>query len=237
MLRTKRSVRAVGDLEIENLSLLRIFRRTGSDGRRWVEEYSTFRELEFLKDDCLAALRKGRIDEGREILERIDRDLQCIDRPRCSIAAVLKRWYCAAAAYYFYLIEDYEAAEAHLEAGLAAIVEALEVSRFLLPLAHHCSELHFQRARIDRNRRCWRGVRQHIEHVRSILEDSCPYCTLPSGISISVTDLKQFYRNLELTREEETALSSFLDDRERLGIFDRKVREIFSLKNIVIPYP
>jgi hypothetical protein len=114
----------------------------------------------------------------------------------------------------------------------------LELDRFLLPLAIHCTDFIIQRARLARREGKWLEVKQHLVTLERIAAGELPYCTLCTGEPIRLADLETFFATLPLGEEQRGRARLYL--RGDLSATERTARiseRIFALPDMVIPYP
>lgn len=213
-------------------------RRSGEEGRLWVEEYRHRRPLEELSTRSLILLRGRRFDEGYELLARLGEALRSTEEIEPSVRSVLERWYYGVLGYYFYCLDSFDHAERAMVRAHDAVTAAIGERRFLLPLANHCHEFRLHRARIARNRRRWEEMRTHVEEVRGMMEGRIPLCVLCDGAEVRISTLREFYAAIpHPTEAEQGALAGVLDDSARLRNFDRFVHAMYLVPGLVIPYP
>jgi len=209
------------------------------EGRRWVKEYRRPECLELTRwiGQALAWLRRGRVDDGCELLVRAEERARALAALSPSLRHVLDRFYYGALAYLHYCLEDFDTAQELLERSDDAVRAAIEERRFLLPLAVHCHEFCLQHARIARSRRRWQEMREHIARSRAMMQDRLPLCVPRDGAAVYVATVAEFYRSIPgLSAEELAALRDLLDDGRRLELFERFVAGLYALRGPVIPY-
>jgi hypothetical protein len=215
--------------------------RSGDEGRRWVEQYRRPELVQLARwsSESLRLLRRRNLEAGREVLERIDARLQTMNGSAPpSVARVLERWYYSVLAYHRYCVEDFDGAEHALGQAHEAVRAGIEMHRFLLPLATHCSDFAIQRARVARNRRRWREMRAGVELVRSMMAGGAPFCTLRDGTPVRLAEVLGFYDSLPgLTDAERESLRSLLDERVRRDDLDRFIAGLYAVPGMIIPYP
>lgn len=211
---------------------------SGEAGRRWLETYAPARAVEALTSRALHRLRRRETAAGRALLDDAARELETLeDRVPASVRAIADRWFQGSEAYYFYGVGELDRADAGMRAAHDAVARAVGLEPLLVPFAHHCHEFNLHRARIARNRRRWDTMWAQIELARERIEGRRPLCVLEDGGTVTMRELKDFYAALELAPEEREALRPFADDRLRRRIFERFVRGIYTLPDVVIPYP
>jgi hypothetical protein len=224
-------------LDATRFDLLHFVSLSGPEGKRWVDSYRPLKYLEGWKDQALASLRIGKLETGGQYLTMIEEWLQNNPQIPVSILRVQQRWYYGALAYYHYCTEELDQAESEMDLGFEAVRAAVEEARFLIPLAHHCSDFSTQKARIARRRRRWGEMRRWIGVSRQMIQGLEPYCVLKDGTEITVATVKEFYCSLPLTPAEKEYLSYYLEDETRLGHFERSVYSLYTPVGWVIPYP
>lgn len=214
--------------------------RSCPEGRRWVEEYWGPERLQLLRgtDQALRHLRRQQMQQGKDLLEEVEGRLARLAETDLSVILVVQRFYWTARAYQDYCVGDHDQAAQALDRAHQAIVSAIEIAPFLLPLANHCHEFRLQHARVARSRRRWREMKEHLREVRAMLEDRAPLCTLSDGRAISLSTVTDFYRTIpSLGAEELEALRFFFDEKHRRDRIDRFLMGLYVLPGVVIPYP
>ena len=212
---------------------------SGEEGSKWVQEYRQ-PECRLLAGEvsrALELLRKRRIEAGgellREVLEPLKKLVPCCE----TIGLVLDRIYNPVLAYYYYCIEDYDAAEEALEVAGRALRRAIMLRPFLVPLADSFIDFTFQRARIARNRQRWVETRNYLRKVDGMIQGDLPFCRLSDGTEIDLAVLRHFYSLLPLV-EEDRALASYVFDNSILrSVFKKTEAEIYCQIGLLIPYP
>jgi len=211
----------------------------GEEGSRWVEEYRQpeCRQLTGEISRALELLRKRQIEAGGDHLRKVADPLRSLT-PSCeTIGLVLERIYHPVLAYYYYCIEDYDAAEEALEAAGSALRRAIQLRRFLLPLVDSFVDLTFQRARIARNRQRWVEASNFLRKVDGMIQGELPFCCLSDGTAIDLAGLRHFYSLLPLT-EEDRAMASYVFNGNILrSVFEKTEAEIYCQIGLLIPYP
>jgi hypothetical protein len=216
----------------------RLVALSGNPGRSWVEEYQTS-ERQALMMGCQQALdllRHRKVEEGRELLFRLECCVPSEESPT-SFLLVLERHYLPVLAFYHYLVEEFETAEKLLGQAQDAVREAIGQQSFLMPFVDSVLDFAFQRIRIARNRRHWQVMRRRVDHVKAMMEDREALCTLPDGRVISISGLRCFYASLNLGENEFSSLASLLDPALCAETFRRLIGEIYGKTSLIIPYP
>lgn len=212
---------------------------SGEEGSRWVEAYRQpeYRHLTGEISRALQLLRKRQIETGGDILRKVADPLRSLP-PSCeTIGLVLDRIYHPVLAYYYYCIEDYDAAEQALEAAGSALRRAILLRRFLLPLVDGFIDLTFQRARIARNRQRWVEARDCLRKVDGMIQGELPFCRLSDGTAIDLAGLRHFYNLLPLAEEDRMMASYVFDDNILRSVFEKTEAEIYCQIGLLIPYP
>jgi hypothetical protein len=210
------------------------------EGRSWVAEYQApeHAAIPVLTQKALALLRTNQVAEGRDVLSQMEDHLAKTTAAPATILCVLERWLHGVAAYYHYVVEDYDEADASLNRAHAAITAAISGAVFLLPLANHCPEFVLHRARISRSRRRWDDMREDVATARRMTENQIPLCVLSDDSPVDYRRLERFYLSIPaLSEEQQVSLTALLDDELRLRRFERFVAGIYALPGFVIPYP
>jgi hypothetical protein len=212
--------------------------RSGPEGAAWVSEYllADRRELISATERALQLLRRHQLQEGKDLLDDVASRLERLTGD-ASVVLVVRRFFWSALAYYHYCLEDFTSAAEALEQAHQAIVSAIEISPFLLPLAIHCHEFRLQHARVARSRRRWREMRGHLEEVRAMLDDRAPLCALSGGRSIYFSAVSDFHRAIpSLDPEEIESLRFFFDGEHRREQMSFFFLSLYALPGVVIPY-
>lgn len=211
--------------------------RSSEEGLCWAGELLRHTDLMRWNGESLALLRRRRFEAGRELIGRIETGLrECVSS--CpSIVYALQRWYFGLLAYYRYSLADFDGAERALDQAHEAVTKGIELRRFLVPLAYHCSDFAIQRIRVARSRRRWQEMRRHAELVRAMMAGQAPLCVLGDGTPISMATVTGFYAALApLSDEERRGLEGLLDPDLRVGLTERFIADIYLLPGMVIPY-
>ncbi len=210
------------------------------EAAEWLRE---FRETESygLATNVFRAMvlfRQHKVEEAGALLDGV-RDGLAAQRARFpSIVCLLRRWLLSARAYQRYLDDDLEAARRALAEARDEIRTAIEMHPFLIPVATHCIDFEIQLARLARRENRWLEVKRHLDLVRKIYADERPFCVLTSGRPIRISDLRAFYRSLPLDDKQQQDLRSALDpDYPHWEWIDRLEENVFTLPDLVIPYP
>jgi hypothetical protein len=208
------------------------------EGRRWTEEFRTepCAVVEEQIQRSLDLLRQHRVDEGFEVLCRVEESLS--DPDSSSIASVLRHRYLAALAYAQYCRESFDAAEQSLEKAQDEVRQGLERYPFLMPIANRCSDFRLQRIRISRSQRRWQEMAERIETVRRMLRDEEPLCIFSDGTPVHFATLIRFYESIpSLSEEERAAIRTVYDPELRLRQFERLAQTLYVLPGFAIGYP
>jgi hypothetical protein len=227
-----------GDPVVFNPHILRFVALAGGEARRWAEEYQATGglDLEGMASGALALLRQGRQEEALALLRQVEAGLRKGHRST-AIRDLLERWHASVVAYLHYRNGDYDAASRCLGDAEQAIRRVVESAPFLVPFAHHLTDFRFQRARIARNLRRWREMREHLDQVQGMLADRQPFCVLRCGRPIGFSAIRAFYESLPLTPDDRETLRTLLDDDIRIPSFARTVVRFHAALGGVIPYP
>src|SRR5215216_2176947 len=142
----------------------------GNEGKLWRDEFESGENSRLWSDlwKVLRLFRTHRLREGRELLTSVEVQLCKGVSGSPSIVHLLWRYVFSAKAYLQYLSDDFESAKTSLERASEEIRIILELDRFLLPLAIHCTDFIIQQARIARRERNWMEVKRHIATLEQI---------------------------------------------------------------------
>lgn len=219
-------------------SWLRLVAASCEEGRRWREQYSheDYKTLERNAFHGLVLLRKGKIEAGCFVLASVESGLRSVQSAPASILFILQRWYYGILAYAHYCCERFDEAMQALDQADGAVSGAIELAPFLLTFADHCFEFRLQRARIARNRRRWREMRNHIDEARKMIEGRLPFCVLRDGRAIYRQTVRDYCASLPLLPEEKTGLGLAKDVEARLKDFDQIAAGLYARPGLVIPY-
>ena len=156
---------------------------------------------------------------------------------RPSILHVLGRHYHGVRAYGLYCLEDFGRARQELLSAEEAVREAIEIDRYLLPLASDCHEFHLHHARLARNQRRWSEMHEQIALVRGMVTDQVPLCRLRDGSPVSYSTIRVYYHpRSPIPEEAQHVARPFLDTELRCRLFEQFVVGLYSIPGIVIPY-
>jgi hypothetical protein len=196
-------------------------------------------ELRDWTEQALDLLRRRRTGEALLLLERAERHAGSLEEVSPgSVTLLMRRWCCAARAYYHYCVEDFPAATEQLEGAHQAVCAAIEAAGCLLPLAVHGYEFRLQHARIARARRRWPEMWRHLDIARAMLEDREPLCRLADGTVADYARLARFFGQLAAyERKDRKSLTAILEVKYRLRFHDLQLHWVYSPAGFVIPYP
>jgi hypothetical protein len=213
--------------------------RHNEEARCWVLEYreSESWELMMATFQALKLLRGRNAIDAFAVLNEVSEGLALLRDARPSIRHVVERYYYPVTAYGYYVLREFDAAEQCLDRAAVAVAAAISHDRFLVPLADICLDFSYQKARVARSRQNWRAMKQHLDHVKSMLDGHAPLCELPGGIGIVIGNLQDYYATIPLNEEERLSLAELLDSDVRLRMFQRTCSGICILPEFVIPYP
>ncbi|HWM90076.1 MAG TPA: hypothetical protein VN493_04860 [Thermoanaerobaculia bacterium] len=212
--------------------------RRGERAAHWVERYhqSGAADMETRSSHALQSLRTRRIAEGRCYLGQIEQTLPSLFAVESSIGHIVSRWFYSVAAYLHYLEDDFEGAEMLLGQAERAIRCAVSQEDILLPFAHHCMDFRLQKARIARDRQQWIMMRDHLEAVQGMNENTVPLCTLTDGREVRFPQIIDFYSSIGLSESDRNFLRSLLDTELRLFMTKRAIRLFYTHLGPVIVY-
>ena len=213
--------------------------RSSEAGRQWAEEYcsSASRALLDAAFQALALLRRRQLEAGEARLRAAKSLLLQLERAAPPTFLALQRWYYGALAYNHYCREEFEMAEHVLDRAHAAVRDAIDAQRFLIPFARDCFDFTFQRCRISRFRRRWQELRQRLEITCDVVEGRRPYCVLHDGTRLDLAAVRHFYDSLPaLTVEERASLRPLYDEDLRRQRFLREVHVLYAFSGLVVPY-
>lgn len=210
---------------------------SGPEGERWVERYhrDDLRHTRAEITDALYLGRRRRLDEAGALLEGLDQQLSAL--PDDTHRLVLRRYYLGSWAFLCYMRKDFDGAERASSDAAEAIRVAIDRDRFLVPLAHHCTEFCYQRARIARNQLRWNDMAALLREVHGMLTDQRPYCRLDDGTAIFARDVRRFYEQIPTLGDELRAGLAKIDSSDRLALFHRFVGKLYLQPGLVIAYP
>lgn len=212
---------------------------SGPEARRWIGELHSGECRRIQEDVELALLlfRRRQLAEADALLGDVDERLRGFAEADAK-GHVLRRFYLGSLAYGDYVRGDLDAAERASIAAGEEVRRAIELQRFLLPLAHHCHEFLLQRARIARNRRDWAAMRRLVAEVEEMLRGRRPYCVLADGTAIGVREVVAFCAAIPGLGEAELAhIHALTDGRAGLRLFRSFVGRLYALPGMVVPYP
>lgn len=213
--------------------------RSGEVGQQWAEEYSSAASRALLDAafQALALLRRRQLEAGEARLRVAKTLLRQLERAAPPTFLALQRWYYGALAYNHYCREDFEAAERVLDQAHAAVRDAIDAQRFLIPFARDCFDFTFQRCRISRSRRRWQELHHRLEITCDVVEGRRPYCVLRDGTLLDLAAVRRFYDSLPaLTAEERESLRPVYDEDLRRQRFLREVHVLYAFSGLVVPY-
>ncbi len=210
----------------------------GEEGRKWLDIYHQHHLIDLASQEALTHFRKRQDKIGwasvriaETVRERLPGDV-----PR-SIVALLDRWFHGVRGYGYFVCGELDRASDEMEAARDAVVDAVHAARFLLPLAFHSHEFTLHRARIERNRRCWDAMWQHIGVARAMVEERIPLFRLPDGQVIDLQSIRSFLSGLDLPVGELTHSAVFFDLQRRHQLFEAFLRGLVTTTDFTIAYP
>jgi hypothetical protein len=212
----------------------------GDSAKSWREEFEApeNRGLRSSLSQALGLLRTHRLQEGCDYLESVELRLRQSSSCRPSLLHFQCRYFFAAKAYLQYLSDNLEASRRSLDQAGEEIATAIELDRFLLPLAIHCTDFVIQKARIARRERKWIDVKRYIDCLEEMAFGERPFCILHTGEPIRLGDLERFFDSLPLDEKQRRNAHLFL--RGDLPTEERTARlseRIYTIPDMVIPYP
>jgi hypothetical protein len=212
---------------------------SGEEGDKWVQEYRQpeCRRLTGEISQALELLRKRQIEAGGDLLLKVVDPLRNLTHSHETIGLVLERIYNPVLAYYYYCIEDLDAAEEALEVAGGALQRAILLRPFLVPLADSFIDFTFQRARIARNRQRWVETRNYLSKVDGMIQGKLPFCRLSDGTEIDLAVLRHFYSLLPLAEEDRLLANYVFDDNILRSVLEKTEAEIYCQIGLLIPYP
>lgn len=211
------------------------------ESRRWLERYQheEIGRLTGWAERAVASLRERRLEEGHALLDQLaKRIVELEGEVEPSILHILQRWHLSALAYYHYCVGEYRSAHRRLIEAHRAIEAAIQERPFLVLLANHCYDFQLQRARVARNAHRWREMRGYIERGRAMLDNRSPLCNLDDGRPVYISELDALYRTVAEHRGVEISdVQPLADPQRRRSSYERFVREMHALPDLIIPYP
>lgn len=209
-----------------------VVRLAGEEGCRWMSRYSRHHEITCLIAESLPLLRRGGLCAGKQMLTHAGEIISSTHFDEPSIRAVVERWYYGALGYCFYVHRDFDAADAAMVRAHEAVAGALD-REFLIFLADEAVDFRMHRARIARERQRWQELRDHIEVARAMRLGEMPYYTLPSGVTVQVTDVRAFLTQLPV--EQGTLIAPHVqEEAEARRHVDAFAREVLRIPGFVI---
>lgn len=158
---------------------------TGTAGEAWRDRYRALGGAIGGKiKTSVAVMRRGRLEEGREILAEVEADCRRLAAKEASLAHVLGRFYFGSLAYYDFRIGNWSAADRDLGAAGDSIRAAVDSERFLMPFAPLIADIPMKRARLACEQHRWDDMAAELEFLRDIKLDRRPICTLGDGSAV-----------------------------------------------------
>jgi len=221
-----------------NYNWLHFIRKSSPEGARFAEQFQqktvNHPDLAF---GAVAFFQKHQPDEGIKVLDEYKLLIREQETERELIDHVLLRWYYAALAYYYYCQDSYEEALNCLELAQRCLEIAINAHAFLVVLATDCEEFCLHKARVARNLRRWKEMKEHVAIARKMHEGTAPLCTLPGGSEVRFQDVKDFYLSIpDLKPDEVNSLRAIMDTNYRLSLFEVFVQRMYVLPGFVIVY-
>ncbi len=215
------------DAEGQEYGLVHFVSRSGVAGREWAAEYRRQRENLAIAGRALKLLRSGGHEEGRALLQEYALAVDAARSIPDSLRADMWRHYHAVAGYYYYCIEDFALAHEAMRQANAEAVKAISGSPFLIVLSTAFLEFTLHQARVARNQRQWREMREYIELGRAMVSNQTPLCIRLDGEAVFFSSFAPFFHALEpLSPQEAEAAHRLVNERARTLLFDRFVRGI-----------
>ncbi|HEX6039513.1 hypothetical protein [Longimicrobium sp.] len=210
---------------------------TGDEGSRWVAEYSRLNGEMALILDAVPLLRRGRLDEGRSMLDQAWDGVRAAHVADVSVLDVAERWYLGAVGYDHYCRGEMEAADARMAGAVRAVARAVARRPFLLGLADEAVELTVHRARIARNACRWSEMHAYVDQALGMREGTVPYLELPGGGSVNLADVQGWLESLPVPAHAQPLRPHLQRPDERRRSTDRFVRDVLRLPGFVIQHP
>jgi hypothetical protein len=210
---------------------------SGTEGRRWVEEYRRVQPLVKQVLNPLELLRAGELETGSERLARAGDALAAREFESPSLRALMERWYYGVLGFAHYARDEHDAADACMARALDALADAVRRSGFLLVMADDAFELVLHRARIARNRRRWAEMWQHLDTGDALRHGRRPYGEFGDGSPVWVSTLVEHLDNLPVPPEAQPVLRRLQDADERRATTESSIRAVVRLSGFAIPHP
>lgn len=209
---------------------------SGEDGCRWMTEYQRCRPVTVPILSVIPILRRGDCETGARILAEAWESFGTMEVPDHSVRCVVERWYYGALAYLHYCRKEFDDADRVMVQAGGVMGEAVARRHFLLALADEAVEISFHRARIARNLRRWRVMREHIDEAWAMREGEIPYYVLPCGTSVWLRDVNEFLDSLPAPEGGGPLLPELQDPVRRRQNTDRHVRDILRIPGFVVQH-
>jgi hypothetical protein len=211
---------------------------SGERGRLWAAEFRQTEPMEIVATAgrALPLFHRREFEKGRRLLEEAETGLRSLGSARPSIVHAVESIYFPLLAYYHYCLGEFAPAGQDLDGADRAVAAAIGLEPFLLPLAFRCSEFELHRARIARNQRRWEEMHLHIGRTLEMIHGDRPFCVLPGGGQVLLSEVQAFFRGLPPGKPEmEVFARQLTDDKTRYRLFDLFILGIYAVPGFVIP--
>jgi hypothetical protein len=212
---------------------------SGAPAAVWIEGYRQPDVAALVEDleRALSLLRRRQYAHASQLLAAVPSRMDALRDVCPSMLHVLGRHYHGVQAYGCYCVEDFDRARQELLLAEEAVRGAIEIDRYLLPLASDCHEFHLHHARLARNQRKWSEMREQIALVRGMVTDQVPLCRLRDGSPVRYSTIRVYYDpRTPIPEDAQRAARPFLDTELRCRLFEQFVTELYSIPGMVIPY-
>ena len=207
-------------------------------GSLWVKNFRQMPYLEItdLIDGSLRKLRNFELDQAKNMLSAAQSAINTIEDE--DFLYVIQRFNKGVNSYYYYLIGDLSYSKKLLVQAHDAVCQALSSGRWhLMPLADQCLDFRHQRIRVARREHDWKEMARQISTISRIEDCKEPFCVLTDGTTLDISDLRNFYSSISLTKEEFESVRSTFDENLRKKNLRHLTQTLYVIPDMVIPYP
>ncbi|MEM1178518.1 MAG: hypothetical protein AAGM22_09245 [Acidobacteriota bacterium] len=218
---------------------LAMARRSGREGDEWATEFMTtpLPTLILWSTRALEFLRKHEVEEGRELLLKVQRHMADLEAQGGDLPLMVpRRWTLGILAYLHYLDRRYDEALDTLDRAESAVCEVVATYPFLAELAMVGRDFAVQRARVYRCQREWVSCLESLEAARGMIRGDVALLRLGDGRKVFVHDVVGYFRSLDLNAEEHEALDYYFDPERNLVDFTRQTNSLGVPPGFVVPY-
>lgn len=121
-----------------------------------------------------------------------------------------------------------------MNAAAASVGNAIEVHRFLTPIAPMVVDVPLQRARLAKAELDWNAVRRELTIMRDMQVGRRPLVELRDGTEVTYTTIGDYCASLDVPAELRARFRELLDPDERLRDFRRHSSKLYVVPGLMV---